>query len=460
MTEGLLTAALGARRESGRSALARLRCRSEGNAGQPKRHAPGDGPPRACIFTTHPVLDQRIRQRQIGSLTKQGYRVTLLATGQDPHAPQPGVTVRTFNRGTKTLPARVYLIARLTLTALRTPADIYHFHDPELLPIGVALRVLRRRPVVYDVHEYYRLAWREKVMSPAGKRLVHVLTGMYEDLFAHLVGNVSAVSPRMARHFGLLGCQVATTPNYAPRERFPPIQISELEWERRRGFVLHTGTLDESRGSLIIPAIAKEAKALRPELTFLVVRRFFSRIDEHAMCAALASHEASGDADLLTFIPSVLPGDLPQLLRRAMVGLSPVQPVSQHPLTIATKWTEFMSQSVPIVASDFAVSRHYIRDQGCGTVVAATDPKAFAQAIVSLYDDLSAARQMGEAGRRLFIAKLAWEATAEPALLRLYADLLRGGRSGPPRATRRRALRRIGSNALRPDSNFGLSSAP
>lgn len=46
----------------------------------------------------------------------------------------------------------LFTVRRAYRTALAIDADIYHFHDPELLPYGLKLK-RRRKKVIFDSHE-------------------------------------------------------------------------------------------------------------------------------------------------------------------------------------------------------------------------------------------------------------------------------------------------------------------
>jgi hypothetical protein len=43
-------------------------------------------------------------------------------------------------------------MSTLAVAGLRRNGTVYHFHDPELIPAGLALRLLGKR-VIYDAHE-------------------------------------------------------------------------------------------------------------------------------------------------------------------------------------------------------------------------------------------------------------------------------------------------------------------
>ena len=107
---------------------------------------------KVCIITSvHPPFDTRIFQKEARSLAKAGYDVSLIAQ-YDKDEVVDGIRILS-------LPSPGNRIERMTKTvwqiyrrALEVDADIYHFHDPELIPIGLLLKLHGKR-VIYDVHE-------------------------------------------------------------------------------------------------------------------------------------------------------------------------------------------------------------------------------------------------------------------------------------------------------------------
>src|SRR5580704_6176866 len=84
--------------------------------------------------------DMRVFYKECRSLVRAGYAVTLIAPGTEEQLVD-GVSIHAVPR----LKSRLF---RMTLTAwrvyqkaLRQAADVYHFHDPELVPLGLLLRL-------------------------------------------------------------------------------------------------------------------------------------------------------------------------------------------------------------------------------------------------------------------------------------------------------------------------------
>ena len=106
-----------------------------------------------CILSSvHLALDNRVFYREAQSLRQAGYDVTLIAVhGQD--EVRAGIRILALPRVRRW--QRPVLWAALLRRAIETRADVFHFHDPELLIITPWLRWLTGRPTIYDVHEVY-----------------------------------------------------------------------------------------------------------------------------------------------------------------------------------------------------------------------------------------------------------------------------------------------------------------
>ena len=124
-----------------------------------------------CHLTTvHPAKDARIYYRMCVGLAAKQIATTLIAP--EPFKDEGLLHASRWNRrlGHASRPRRVGIALR---AALAENADLYHFHDPELIPMALTLKAIRpSSAVVYDVHEDYPSMMQHKYWLPESLRPV------------------------------------------------------------------------------------------------------------------------------------------------------------------------------------------------------------------------------------------------------------------------------------------------
>ena len=122
--------------------------------------------PDICMLTNvHNPLDQRIFYKQARSLVRLGYSVVVVGPGERALCGErDGVRVETVPKP-RSIAGRLLNLGRVFRAALRVNAQAYHFHDPELLPVGLLLRGAGHR-AVYDVHEHFPQAVKVRPWVP------------------------------------------------------------------------------------------------------------------------------------------------------------------------------------------------------------------------------------------------------------------------------------------------------
>ncbi len=387
-----------------------------------ERHgqAASSGRPHVCVFTFHRLPDMRIYDRLIRALLAAGYRVTLIGRSDArPYATEPVDDMMVPDRA-RGIIDRIATLVRIVRHALATDADLYHFHDPDLLPAGVLVRALKARPVIYDIHELYRVKFALKAQRrPLMARLITGVFAVVEDVCARLIGNVSAVYQESVDHFRRLGCRAVLTPNFASRRIYADREPTDAEWAARSKRMVYVGVVNPLRGALVMIEAARKARERVPGLELIITRRFYKPSDEQPVMELLAR---PGYENLVRWAPDTPGDELPAVVRQAAIGLSPLQDVGQYRVAVPSKFFDYMAESLAIIASDLPPSRTYVADVGCGLIVPPADVDAWADAMVTLLNDPQHARALGRVGRTAFLERFNWE-VYEPAFVQFCDEL-------------------------------------
>ena len=153
------------------------------------------------LTSVHRPFDTRIFHKECKSLAKAGYDVTLVAPYAEGDLTEDGIKLRAVALPHDRRERVTRTIREIYRAALQEDAEIYHFHDPELMPVGVLLK-LHGKKVIYDVHEDYSTSMQGKQWIPSVlHRPASVAVSICEATLAAACDRVVAATPIIAKRF-------------------------------------------------------------------------------------------------------------------------------------------------------------------------------------------------------------------------------------------------------------------
>ncbi len=364
-----------------------------------------------CHMTSaHPRYDTRIFIKECCSLSKKFDTYLVVADGKGNESLNNVhiIDAGKFNgRKNRMLRATSAVYAK----ALQVDAKVYHLHDPELIPIGIKLK-LKGKKVIFDAHEDLPNQIKNKhYLNGLMRYSLSNFAKQFEKFFcSKFDGIIVAAEPVIKNKFLKINANTVVVNNYPKLEE---LGEKEQNIQRTENEVCYVGGLTSIRGIVeIVEAISFTQNRIR-----LVLAGNFTEKHIQDQVEKLRGWEYT---DFLGYVDRTT---IKKVLGSASIGLVTLHPTPSYLNSMPVKMFEYMCAGIPVIASDFPLWKPIIEEHYCGICVDPLKAEEIARAIDFLVDNPEIAKQMGNNGKKLVEEKYSWEAE-ENILLKFYDDIL------------------------------------
>jgi len=363
---------------------------------------------KVCHMTSvHNRYDVRIYLKECISLAESGYDVTLVVNDDKGDEVSQGVKiVSTKFRPKNRLDRMLNSNRKIYEKAIETDADIYHFHDPELIPVGNKL-LKKNKAVIFDSHEDVPKLIEDKKWIPRlFRRVIANLYGIYEEKSARKFNAIISVTPTIVRRFSKVNTNTVMVTNY------PILKANEDKKRKPSNTICFAGGISSQwNHDKIIQSIENI-----DNIRYLLVG---SGTNEYM--SMLKSLTAWEKVDYKGRVPH---SEVREIYAQSLAGmaLNYSSQVKEEGTLGNTKLFEYMDAGLPIICSDYKLWREMVEEYNCGICVDPNNVEEIEKAIRYICSNPEQAEIMGQNGKKAVVEKYNWD-TQKTILLDLYGKL-------------------------------------
>jgi glycosyltransferase involved in cell wall biosynthesis len=357
------------------------------------------------MTSVHPQNDNRIFYKEVMTLFDRGYDISLIVAGVENQLINK-VKIIGYKKSAGRL-KRIFKTSLLDMIKVcrKVDADIYHFHDPELIFTGLYLKILGKT-VVYDIHENNAASILSKpyIKSRFKKIFLSKVFDIFEKNSVRFFDAIVTARPDISKKF--------THKNLITLRNFPILPnfetLEKVNIRKGKPSIIFVGNMTKIRG---IYELLEAIKTLEQYELWLL-----GPIQEKDL-----EDKIKAGCRNVRYFGVVEAYDVFRYIQQADIGIITFLSVPNHINTLATKPFEYMACGKPMIMSSFPYWKETFQEGSF--YVDPSNVKEIREKIISLFSDRKGMTAMGKLNQKLSKEHYNWTSESQK-LIKLYEKLL------------------------------------
>lgn len=364
---------------------------------------------RVCVITTvHQPNDVRIA-KELKTLKNANFDIVYIAPQGEFDI--EGIKYKPIKRYTNRVERIIKAPKVAYKIALEVDADVYHFHDPELIDVGLKLKK-RGKKVIYDIHEDYSSVILKKKWIPFFLRMpiAKYFKKKEEKVVEQIDGIVVVVEEQLERF---------ENDNFAIIPNYPVLSIFEdLSYDKNNDVIrfVYIGSIDEDR------AIYETIEAFRhlSQKEYHIEYNLIGPIYTNRLKTII--QKTTKEISSFKYHGKMSQKKALEIASNCDVGMLVIHRGKSKEESSPLKMFEYMALGLPIIASNFKKWKDFLDNPNCALYVEPESIEDIAEKMEMLVSNAILRKNLSIAGRKK-IKEYSWD-SVEDKLIELYRKVL------------------------------------
>lgn len=365
----------------------------------------------AHLTSAHERSDVRIFLKECSSLAESGFETSLIVADSKGNELNSCINIIDVGQPTGRVNRIFNTTRRILNAATLLDADIYHLHDPELMPIGIKLKNQGKK-VIFDAHEDLpKQILAKPYLNKIARKSLSFAASTYEQWAAKKFDAIVTATPFIRDKFLKINPNTIDINNYP---KLGELDTYNIDWSSKKNSICYIGGLTKVRG---IEEIVQALSQLKHQDIRLQIGGAFSEETFEQLVKELPSWQTQVD-----FLGWLNRTEVSNIMETSIAGLVTLHPIINYLDALPVKMFEYMAAGIPVIASDFPLWISIIEKNQCGICVNPLNSKEISEAIDFIIENPEQAKLMGENGRVAILTKYNWNIESTK-LIDLYRAL-------------------------------------